>query len=148
MPNYILSTSRLMAKRHAREKRFKWYGRIAIFISIAFLVFMFSAIIFRGASAFQQTKISLDINFSESILDPSSSRDPDLLKRANYKPIVVESLLSVIPEVTERRDRNRLYKLLSTGAVFDLGEKVADDPSILGESKRSGCWHPPRLTYL
>jgi phosphate transport system permease protein len=92
MPNYILNTSRQMAKRHGREKRFKWYGRIAIFISIAFLIFMFSAIVFRGASAFQQTKISLDINFSEAIIDPTSSRDPEILKRANYKPVVLESL--------------------------------------------------------
>ena len=136
MPDYILSTSNRMAKRHAREKRFKWYGRMAIFISISFLVFMFSAIIFRGASAFQQTKIALDINFSEAIIDPSSSRDPELLKRANYKPIVLQSLSNVIPGITERRDRNRVYKLLSAGAVFDLGEQVAKEPNILGKSKK------------
>ena len=135
MPNYILNTSRQMAKRHGREKRFKWYGRIAIFISIAFLIFMFSAIVFRGASAFQQTKISLDINFSEAIIDPTSSRDPEILKRSNYKPVVLESLSNVSPGITDRRDRNRVYKLLSAGAVFDLGEQVASNPKLLGKSK-------------
>ena len=72
MPDFNLITSEQLKKRHAREKRFQWYGRIAILISISFLVFMFVAIIARGSGAFQQTKIGLDIQFEEQTIDPLS----------------------------------------------------------------------------
>ena len=68
MRDLTLITSDQLQKRHAKETRFQWYGRIAILISISFLVFMFVAIIYRGVGAFQQTKIGLNINFEEQIL--------------------------------------------------------------------------------
>ncbi len=136
MPDYMLTTSTQMARRHAREKRFKWYGRIAILLSIAFLIFMFTAIIFRGAGAFQQTKIGLDVHLSEDIIDPSGTRDPAEIRLANYKPVLLEALTEIIPDVTERREKNRLYKLLSNGAAFDLGERVAQNPDLIGTTQR------------
>ena len=125
-----------MKKRHASQKRFKWYGRIAIFLSIAFLIFMFVAIIFRGAGAFQQTQIALDVEFSEDVIDPLGERLPEALKQANYKPLLLNGLTDLIPNVTERRERNRLYKLISSGAAFDLGERVANNPDLIGTTKR------------
>ena len=136
MPDYMLTTSAQMKKRHASQKRFKWYGRIAIFLSIAFLIFMFVAIIFRGAGAFQQTQIALDVEFSEDVIDPLGERLPEALKQANYKPLLLNGLTDLIPNVTERRERNRLYKLISSGAAFDLGERVANNPDLIGTTKR------------
>ena len=71
MRDLTLVTSDQLKARHAKEKRFQWYGRIAILISLSFLVFMFVAILFRGAGAFQQTKIGLDINFCLLYTSPS-----------------------------------------------------------------------------
>lgn len=136
MPDYLLTTSPHMAKRHARHRRFQWYGRIAIGISIAFMLFMFTAIILGGASAFQKTMVGVDIEYSEATLDPSGTREIENLKQANFKPILVTGLQKVFPEVTERRERNELYKLLSSGAVFNLGEKIADSPELIGTTER------------
>ena len=136
MPDYLLTTSPQMAKRHARHKRFQWYGRIAIGISISFMLLMFTAIFFRGFGAFQKTMVAVDVQFTESVIDPSGTRDATNLKRANYKPILLQGLQQVIPDATERRDRNNLYKLLSTGAAFDLGDRVANKPEMVGTSKR------------
>ena len=125
-----------MAKRHARHTRFQWYGRIAIAISISFMLLMFTAIFFRGIGAFQKTMIAVDVQFTESQIDPSGTRDENSLKQANYKPILLQGLQQVIPGATERRDRNNLYKLLSNGATFDLGERVARKPELIGTSHR------------
>ena len=125
-----------MAKRHARHTRFQWYGRIAIAISISFMLLMFTAIFFRGIGAFQKTMIAVDVQFTESQIDPSGTRDENSLKQANYKPILLQGLQQVIPGATERRDRNNLYKLLSNGATFDLGERVARKPELIGTSQR------------
>ena len=132
----MLTTSPQMARRHARHKRFQWYGRIAIAISISFMLVMFIGIFFRGAGAFKKTIIAVDVQFTESLIDPSGTRETETLKRANYKPILLQGLQQVIPEATERKDINRLYKLLSSGAAFDIGDKVAENPEMVGTSKR------------
>ena len=118
---YELTTSPSLKRRHAKEARFKWYGRIAILIALSFLVFMFSAILLRGMGAFQQTKIILEVTFSEQVIDPSGTRDPETLALANYKPVLTAALAKTFPNVTERRDKKRLYKLLSSGAVYEMG---------------------------
>ena len=120
MPEYMLTTSPQMERRHARHKRFQWYGRIAIGISITFMLVMFVGIFFRGVGAFQKTMIAVDVEFAQSVIDPTGERNNDVIKRANYKPILLEGLQKVVPEATERKDRNNLYKLLSTGAALSL----------------------------
>ena len=95
MPDYELTTSPQMARRHARHKRFQWYGRIAIAISISFMLLMFAGIFFRGIGAFQKTMIAVDVQFTESVIDPSGTRETNTLKRANYKPILLQGLQPV-----------------------------------------------------
>jgi len=140
MPDYILSTSPQMKRRHAAEKRFQWYGRLAIALSLSFLVFMFAAIIFRGAGAFQQSNIKLDLTFNEQLIDPQGTRDQGELARANYKPLITEALAEIFPEVTERREKARLYRLLSGASVFELGERVAKNPALIGTTQT--LWLP------
>ena len=136
MPDYILTTSAQMAKRHSRHTRFQWYGRIAIMISISFMILMFTAIFFRGIGAFQKTMIAVDVEFTESVIDPKGTRVEVDLKQGNYKPLILSGLQEIIPEATDRKDRNRLYKLASGGAVFDLGERVASNPNMIGTTQR------------
>ena len=140
MRDLTLSTSSQMQKRHSKEARFKWYGRSAIILSLAFLAFMFAAILLRGMSAFQQTKIGLNISFNEQVIDPTGTRDPETLARANYKPLIASGLAEIFPDVTERRERNRLYKLVSNGAVFELGKMVVQDPDLIGSTQT--IWLP------
>lgn len=130
-----LTTSDQLKKRHAKEARFQWYGRIAILISLSFLVFMFVAILFRGAGAFQQTKIGLDINFAQQLIDPARTGDADVISGANYKPLITNSLAQTFPEVTTRNDKRRLYKLISSGSVFELGNMVKENPALIGTTQ-------------
>lgn len=140
MSEYVLTTSEGLKKRHARETRFKWYGRAAIIISIAFLVFMFAAIIFRGLGAFRQTRIALDINFTEQVIDPAGRRDPAKIVRANFKLLIMAALEQEFPDVNTRTEKNRLYKLLSSGAVFELAETVQKTPALIGRTQT--VWMP------
>ena len=140
MLDYTLTTSPQMKRRHAAEKRFQWYGRLSIALSLSFLLFMFGAIILRGAGAFQQTEVRLDLSFDEHIIDPQGMRDPGELTRANYKPLITDALAKIFPDVTERKDVNRLYLLLSTASVFELGDHVAADPALIGTDQ--SLWLP------
>ena len=136
MPDYILTTSAQMTKRHKRHSRFQWYGRIAIAISISFMLLMFTAIFFRGIGAFQKTMIAVDVEFAQAVIDPQGTRVEMDLKQANYKPLILTGLQEVVPGATERKARNRLYKLVSGGAAFDLGERVALNPDMIGTTQR------------
>ncbi len=136
MPDFDLITSGQLKKRHAKEARFQWYGRIAILISLSFLVFMFAAIIIRGAGAFQQTKIGLNIDFAEQLIDPQGTRDAETLARANYKPLITGSLYQNFPQAQSRTEKRNLYKLMSSGAVFELGQMVQDNPNLIGTSQK------------
>ena len=136
MPDYLLTTSPQMAKRHKRHSRFQWFGRVAIAISISFMLLMFTAIFFRGIGAFQKTMIGVDVEFAEAVIDPQGTRVEMDLKQANYKPLILTGLQEVVPGATERKARNRLYKLVSGGAAFDLGERVALNPDMIGTTQR------------
>ena len=136
MADYTLSTSAQQKRRHAREARFKWYGRIAIAISLLFLAFMFTAIAVRGAGAFRQTQIALDVDYAAETLDPLGARDPEALRQGNYKPVLLDALTDVVPGVTERRERNELYKFISNGVAFELADDIADNPDKVGTSER------------
>ncbi len=140
MPDYELTTSPKMARRHAKERRFKLYGQMAIFISLLVLVFMFSAITFRGLGAFQQTQIQLDVQFTEQAIDPSGARETETLARANYKPLLTDSLAEIFPNVTGRREKANLYRLISAGTAFQLSERVIHKPSIIGTTQK--IWVP------
>lgn len=124
------------AKRERSERRFRAYGIVAIAISVAFLLFMLLTIFIGGAGAFTTSKIGLDIDFKESVIDPSGDRDPQAFRTANYRPLISEGLTQVFPGVTGRQDTRALYKIVSSGAVYQLQNMVTENPEIIGTTQR------------
>lgn len=118
-----------LAKRYRAEKRFRLYGIAAIVIAITFLVIMLTTIGVRGVGAFQQTYVSLTVTFDET-----------LVKDNDWRGIVKESMRQTFPDVTTRRDKRKLYKLMSSGAGFDLQDMFKNDPSLLGQTRT--VWLP------
>ncbi len=118
-----------LAARYKKEKRFRMLGMGAIIISISFLAILFTSIISKGLPAFTQTEILLDINFDKELFDVEN------LDSANYPLLIKKSLQKMFPEVKERREKKKLYRLVSSGASFILHKMVKDDPSIIGTTK-------------
>lgn len=138
MTELALTSSPGLEKRKRSERRFRNYGRIAILISLGFLVVMVTTIFAGGISAFKQTKVGLDIEFAESIIDPAGTRDPADIKNANYKQLITASLAEKFPGVTERREKQDLYKLVSAGAVYEIAKQVRNNPDVIG--KKQTVW--------
>ena len=58
----------LLKKRYNAERRFQWYGKIAIGLALSFLaVFMFQ-IFSKGYSAFQKTWIVTEVHYDKELL--------------------------------------------------------------------------------
>ncbi len=117
-----------LARRYRKERRFRLYGISAILASLLFLSFLFGSIISKGYSAFQQTFIQLDIFFDPAILSQES------LSTANYPGIVKQSLRQMFPEVKSRQDKRMLYRLVSSGASFQIRQMVLDSPEMIGQT--------------
>ncbi len=126
--------------RYGREKRFRLYGLLSVAFGLFFLVFLLSTIIGNGWTAFRQSAIKLDIDFSAEIIDPDGRRDPDALMAADYQALVKLALTTRFPGVTERKDRRQLTALMSDGAAYELRDRVMADPSLIGTQQ--AIWLP------
>jgi phosphate transport system permease protein len=120
-----------LRKRHRAERRFKLIGLLAVLTALGLLALLLSTIVAQGYSAFAQTTIRLDITFDEETVDPSGTRDPEQLGRANYAQLVRVALAETFPEVQGRTDQRALRGMISSGAPFQLRDMVLDDPAVI-----------------
>ncbi len=132
--NTIDLVNKNLAKRYRAEKRFKAYGIAAIAFGMACLLFLFADIIGKGHSAFLQTYVKLNVTMDAEILEISDISNADQVAAANYQGIIKQSLRDRFPDVSGRRDKRKLYGLVSNGAGFDLRKKLEEKPELLGES--------------
>ena len=112
-----------LQKRYRSEKRFRLYGIAAIVVALSFLVVMLSAIGLRGVGAFQQTHILISVTFDE-----------DRILDKDWQGLVKASLRQTFPDVTSRREKKALYKLVSSGAGFDVQDRIKKNPSWIGQT--------------
>ncbi len=133
-PKTIDIVNRGLKKRYAAECRFRMMGLCAIIASLVFLSLLFISIIGNGYTALFQTHLQLDVFF-----DPDRLPQNDL-SSADYPGLVKAAMRSMFPEVDGRRDKRQLYKIVSTGAAFQLREMVMADPNLIG--RRIKIWVP------
>jgi len=123
-----------LKRRYRAEQRFRKLGITAIAIALLFLFSLFYAIISKGYPAFQQTYVALDITFAEEIFQGENLAD------ANYLGLVKSTLRQMFPEVKERREKRKLYSMVSPGAAFILQDMVVDNPGLIGSTQT--VWVP------
>lgn len=127
-----------LRRRHAAERRFRYYGMAAILFALGFLVFLFTSIISQGWSAFLQTSIEVPVYFDPAVINPSGDiKNQDELFTANYVKLARQGLyqdLSIDPK--DRKTRRAANGLLSRGVDVQLRDMVLRDPSIIGKKER------------
>ena len=124
-----------LGKRYAREKRFRFYGLASIALSILFLVILLVDIIGKGYPAFTSTYIKLDVQLDAQTLGITAASPSDKLRSADYSTVVKNSLNTLIPGVTERKEKKALKDLVSGDAQYELQRMVMNDPALIGTSQ-------------
>jgi phosphate transport system permease protein len=122
-----------LKRRYAAERRFKAYGLAAIIFAVFCLAVLLFTIVRTAVPAFTQTMIRLEVTLYPQEIDPTGTRDPQALSRADYQKLVRDALDDLFPDVTDRSQRRELMALLSPGATYFVREKVMDDPSLIGK---------------
>jgi phosphate transport system permease protein len=125
-----------LKRRHAAERRFRFYGQVAIALAIFFLAALFSDITYKGHTAFKQTFVGLDVYFDPDIIDPHGTANREVLAAADYSALIKLSLRELYPEVKSRGDKRRLYGIVSSGAAFQLRNMVMNNPDVIANTVR------------
>jgi phosphate transport system permease protein len=121
-----------LARRRRREWLFRSLGLAATALGVTFLVVFFASLIAQGASAFSQTYVRLDIEFSPDYLAPDGEID---LQFGDFEAVVRDALRARFPDVTDRGERRELGRIVSVGAAYQLRDLLSDDPELLGEQR-------------
>jgi phosphate transport system permease protein len=125
-----------LGKRYGAERRFQLYGLISIILALAVLGLLLTSIISKGYTAFVQTHLQIEIDFDQAEIDPENKRAEATLRGANYDGLIKSALRKTFPDVKSRKEKRRLYGLVSSGAAEDLRQMVLDDPSIIGTKQK------------
>ena len=121
-----------LARRYAKERRFKRLGLGAVVLGLLFVSVLFVDIVTKGYTAFVQTHIELEVFFDPAVIDPGGAGNPDAILQADFRKIARMSLRELFPDVNGRGDKRALSAILSTGASYQLLEMVKDDPDLIG----------------
>jgi phosphate transport system permease protein len=122
-----------LRRRYWAERRFQLYGVLAVFFGIVFVVFLFATIFMKGASTFRQSYVKLDVFYDPAIIDPAGTRKPDDIRNADYQALVRAALKERFPQVTGRKTARDLARLVSSGASFDLRDRVMNNAGLIGQ---------------
>ncbi|MBE0507135.1 MAG: phosphate ABC transporter permease PstA [Marinospirillum sp.] len=140
-----------LKRRHAQEKRFRFYGMAAVSIALIFVAILFFTILSKGLPAFWQATLTLDVYFDPEIIEieekpqqQPGENDAAFEQRMlawqtdlgfiNFNRIILNSLAEVLPEAPKyQRDAMRL---VTSGERFGLRQLVNDNPAIIGQTLR------------
>ena len=120
-----------IAKRRAKDKRLKFYGRAAISLAVCFFLILFYSIFSKGYSGFFQYYVTLDINFDRERIDPKGDLSDNSLFDGEASAIVNESLFSII-QPQGRKAKRQAKKIVSSGKDVRITKMVKNDPSLFG----------------
>ncbi len=130
-----------LQKRRRTEWLFKMAGMVATAVGVAFLGIFFTTLVMNGASAFQQSFVKLDVEFSEDVLAPYGELELDY---ADFDAIPRDALRREFPDVTSRSERRELNRLVSVAAGYEVRAMIESDPELLGETRT--IWVPASST--
>jgi phosphate transport system permease protein len=138
-----------LKKRYARERRFQWYGRLAVMTGFVFLFILLVDIVGKGLPAFTQQYIKVTLSLEPDRLGVVPDADEAELLGADYLGVIRSGLRDMFPEVTGRQEKRQLYRFISIGAEYDLRDAIVDDPGLIGQ--KIDMWllaHAEAASYL
>ncbi len=112
--------------RHRAEVRFQWAGKFAIAISLLFLAVMVFTITRDASGVVKQTQVRVLVDLTA---DSDASQDP---LKTSYGKTLKAGLRQMFPNVSKRKDKKKLYGLVSSEASFEIARMIADNPALRG----------------
>jgi phosphate transport system permease protein len=118
-------------RRNKQEKRFRFYGRIAIAIALIFLVTLFATILSKGIPGFFQYYVTLDVELDRERLDPKGDLSTGSLYSGDARGVVRDALFAAVkPE--GRSGKRAAGKMISSGSEERIRKFVQENSDLFG----------------
>ena len=118
-------------RRNQQEKRFRFYGRMAIAIALIFLVTLFATIVSKGVPGFFQYYVTLDVELDRERLDPKGDLSTGSLYSGDARGVVRDALFAAVkPE--GRSGKRAAGKMVSSGSEERIRKFVQKNPDLFG----------------
>jgi len=116
--------------RHAQEKRFRLYGRMAILVALSFLALLLGRIVLQGYTTFIDYQMSIPV-----YVDPAKVDRADIAG-ANYDMLVAQAVLAKLGEKDDDLGEasGKVMELVSNDLGFQLLKQVRADSSVIGKT--------------
>ena len=126
-------------KRNAAERRFKFYGALAIVVGLLMLAVLLVNIVSRGAGAFQQTYVTLPVELSAAKLDKKGTGNLEDIKKVStfgYAGLLNAAFEAKIAAAGIQTDlkAKEMAGLLSDGAAAQMRDHVLADTTSIGQT--------------
>ncbi len=140
---------RSLASRHGKEKRFRFFGLLAVSLGLLFVAVLFTSIFVRGFPAFWQSTINTEVFLDPKIVNIgpkpiiAAGETPAAFQQREYAwqsqvglvdwdAILQNSIISKQPQL--EANRNEVGRLFSSGESYKLRDTVIADPSLIGKT--------------
>jgi len=133
MSNKNISDLQIRNRRRLRaDFRFRAYGILGLLIAGSALLFLLGNIFSTGYGAFKQTVIPLTFDLRAEVLGISNSASLEEIQQADYARVVKKTWYGMFPDVQNRKEKRKLYKMLSLGAELELRDYLVANPQNIG----------------
>ena len=128
-------------KRYKKEKRFILIGRVAVSLTIIFLVILLGSILLKGISGFYTTNIFLQTNLSQEIIDPEDKKNVEEIYKSSWRKIARNSIYDVLSAFNKsknidkisRKDKRDFLKLFSRSSEFYIRDFTLKNLDSIGK---------------
>lgn len=142
--------SNSLAKRHRKEKTFRFFGFSAVIAGLFFVALLFGSILSKGLPAFWQSSMSLPVYFDPAIITTGAKP----VQRAGESPaqfeerfiawqtemgmvdwdaLIVNAMIAKDTALASKRDD--LASLYTSSEAYRLRDMVMKDPSLVGKKE-------------
>lgn len=122
-------------KRYKADRRFRAYGVAAVAFGLMCVLVLFTDIISKGAGAFQQTYVNLEMHYDADYLGITPQSSEAEIKAANFGGLVKKNLRASYPQYKKRKEKKAVYGLISSEIGLQLRNNILANPEKLGTTE-------------
>lgn len=139
-----------LAKRHRKEKMFRFFGFSAVITGLFFVVLLFGSILIKGLPAFWQSSMNVPVYFDPTIINvgpkptQSQGESPAQFQEryiawqsemgmVDWDALIVNGLIAKDPSIASKSDE--IGSLYTSSESYRLRDMVFADPALIGQKK-------------
>lgn len=124
-----------LKRRYRKERRFRLYGILAIFLALGSLFILFADIINKGHSGFVKTTITLDVKLDSGTMYLDDPTDEDQRSMADFVAPLIAALQEHFPEADSAAEKRELGRLVGNYAASEVRDLLKNNPDFLNTTQ-------------